>query len=56
MSRNSVIVLVSNSAIFTLCRAMQVFEDDAHSPFCLNLNKVKVGNLNRVVLKNTRLE
>src|SRR5579863_9659864 len=35
MSRNSVIVFVSNSAMFTLCRAKQPFgEKHALSPFC----------------------
>jgi hypothetical protein len=33
MSRNSVIVLVSNSAMFTLCRAKHVLEENALSPF-----------------------
>ena len=35
MSRSSVIVFVSRSAIFTLCRAKQIrWERHAHSPFC----------------------
>src|SRR5450759_4771080 len=35
MSRSSVIVFVSSSAIFTLCRAKQIhWEQYAHSPFC----------------------
>src|SRR5438132_10608030 len=34
MSRNSVIVFVSNSAMFTLCRAKQILgKGCAHSPF-----------------------
>src|SRR6266516_2067531 len=36
MSRNSVIVFVSNSAIFTLCRASSILgEAYAHAPFCI---------------------
>src|SRR5579875_1368627 len=45
MSRSSVMVLVSNSAMFTLCRATQIlWEEHAHSPFLMNIKKM-VGNV-----------